>query len=185
MRKRTQSRECVLKILYQAELMRREIRHAAENFWGEYERIDENIKVFADRLTGGIESNLDTIDEKISQYATNWQLKRMAVIDRNVLRIGVFELLYTADIPPKVTINEAVEIARRINTSLRRIGSQHEAFFQHVSLSFGVAELRSEMDSRTLFRHADDAMYMAKKGRRVKPDAGIDKIYVYGSDDAS
>lgn len=113
MRKRTQSRECALKILYQAELTRREIHTAAENFWSEFETIDENIRTFTDRLTTGIEANLDTIDGKISQYATNWQLKRMAVIDRNVLRIGVFELLHAADIPPKVTINEAVELAKK------------------------------------------------------------------------
>ena len=113
MRKRTQSRECALKILYQAELTRREIHLAAENFWGEFELIDENIQVFTNRLTSGIEENLEKIDHKISEHATNWQLKRMAVIDRNVLRIGVFELLHTADIPPKVTINEAVELAKK------------------------------------------------------------------------
>ena len=113
MRKRTQSRESALKILYQAELTRREIPAASENFWNEFEEIDQQVKTFADRITTGIYDNLDTIDGKISQYATNWQLKRMAVIDRNVLRIGVFELLYTNDIPPKVTINEAVELAKK------------------------------------------------------------------------
>ena len=113
MRKRTQSRECALKILYQAELTRREIHLAAENFWGEFESIDENIQAFSNRLTSGIKENLSEIDDKISQHATNWQLKRMAVIDRNVLRIGVFELLHTDDIPPKVTINEAVELAKK------------------------------------------------------------------------
>ncbi len=113
MRKRTQSRECTLKILYQAELTRRDIHVAAENFWSEFETIDENIQAFANRLTSGIEKNLQDIDDKISQHATNWQLKRMAVIDRNVLRIGVFELLHTVDIPPKVTINEAVELAKK------------------------------------------------------------------------
>jgi transcription antitermination factor NusB len=113
MRKRTQSRECALKILYQAELTRREIHLAAEKFWGEFKEIDENIQTFSDRLTSGIEKNLDKIDNKISEHATNWQLKRMAVIDRNVLRIGVFELLHTDDIPPKVTINEAVELAKK------------------------------------------------------------------------
>ena len=113
MRKRTQSRECALKILYQTELTRREIHVAAENFWNEFETIDENVRTFTDRLTSGIEKNLQDIDDKISQHATNWQLKRMAVIDRNVLRIGVFELLHTADIPPKVTINEAVELAKK------------------------------------------------------------------------
>ncbi|HQP10806.1 MAG TPA: transcription antitermination protein NusB, partial [Candidatus Omnitrophota bacterium] len=93
MRKRTQSRESALKILYQAELTRREIHVAAEYFWGEFEEIDQQVKTFTDRITSGIEKNFQQIDEKISQHATNWQLKRMAVIDRNVLRIGVFELL--------------------------------------------------------------------------------------------
>ncbi|MBN1870708.1 MAG: transcription antitermination factor NusB [Candidatus Omnitrophica bacterium] len=113
MRKRTQSRECALKILYQAELTRRKIGVAAEIFWNEFETIDEPVHNFSERLTSGIETNIEAIDHKISEHATNWQLKRMAVIDRNILRIGVFELLYTTDIPPKVTINEAVELAKK------------------------------------------------------------------------
>jgi transcription antitermination factor NusB len=113
MRKRTQSREYALKILYQAELTRREIHAAAENFWDEFASVDKHVQIFTGRLTSGIEENLQRIDDKISQHATNWQLKRMAVIDRNVLRIGVFELLYAPDIPPKVTINEAVDLAKK------------------------------------------------------------------------
>jgi len=113
MRKRTQSREYALKILYQSELTRREIHLAAEKFWSEIESIDEHVRSFSDRLTNGVEENIQTIDEKISEHATNWQLKRMAVIDRNILRIGVFELVYADDIPPKVTINEAVELAKK------------------------------------------------------------------------
>jgi N utilization substance protein B len=113
MRKRTQSRECALKILYQAELTRRDIHLAAEKFWSEFEMIDEHVQDFSNRLTSGVEQNLPLIDAKISKHATNWQLKRMAVIDRNVIRIGVFELVYTSDIPPKVTINEAVELAKK------------------------------------------------------------------------
>jgi N utilization substance protein B len=113
MRKRTQARECALKILYQAELTRREILIAADKFWSEIDPVDEHVKSFTDRLTSGISANIQKIDGMISQHATNWQLKRMAVIDRNVLRIGVFELLYAADIPPKVAINEAVELAKK------------------------------------------------------------------------
>ena len=113
MRKRTQAREQALKILYQAELTRREIILAAEYYWSEQEDIDDQVSAFTNRLTSGIHEHLKVIDEKISQHATNWQLKRMAVIDRNVLRIGVYELLYAADIPPKVTINEAVELAKK------------------------------------------------------------------------
>lgn len=113
MRKRTQSREYALKILYQAELTRRKIHLAAEKFWSEFEFIDEHVQSFSNRITNGIEENLEKIDSKISEHATNWQLKRMAVIDRNVLRIGTFELIYASDIPPKVTINEAVELAKK------------------------------------------------------------------------
>jgi len=113
MRKRTQSRECALKILYQAEMTRRTVGEAAKKYWEEIEDQDDVIKEFTDRLTQGIGENLEKIDEKISEHAANWQLTRMAVIDRNVLRIGVFELSYASDIPPKVTINEAVELAKK------------------------------------------------------------------------
>ncbi len=113
MRKRTQAREYTLKILYQAELTRREINAAAEHFWKEFDSVDNHVKEFASRLALGIKDHLEEIDAKISKHATNWQLKRMAVIDRNVLRIGVFELLHALDIPPKVTINEAVELAKK------------------------------------------------------------------------
>jgi transcription antitermination factor NusB len=113
MRKRSQARECALKVLYQAEISRREIHLAAESFWDDAENKDDVIKEFSNRLTSGIEKNLEGIDEKVSAYATNWQIKRMAVIDKNILRLGVFELLFTDDIPPKVTINEAVELAKK------------------------------------------------------------------------
>jgi len=117
MRKRTQARESSLKILYQAEITRRDIQTASQGYWSEKDSIDENVREFADRLTSGVQENLKNIDEKLSQYATNWQLKRMAVIDRNVLRIGTFELLYASDIPPKVTINEAIELAKKYGDS--------------------------------------------------------------------
>lgn len=113
MRKRTKARECVLKILYQAEITRRKITVAAPFFWEDHPKKDDIIKDFAGALLDGIEKNIDVIDEKITQYATNWQIKRMAVIDRNILRLGVYEILFTSDIPPKVTINEAVELAKK------------------------------------------------------------------------
>jgi len=113
MRKRTQSREHALKILYQAELTRRVIHLATDHYWSDFKTIDKSVQSFADRLTLGVEKHIKDIDDKISACATNWQLKRMAVIDRNVLRIGVYELLHTTDIPPKVAINEAVELAKK------------------------------------------------------------------------
>ncbi|MDO8580057.1 MAG: transcription antitermination factor NusB [Candidatus Omnitrophota bacterium] len=113
MRNRTLARECALKILYQADVTRREIKAAAQNFWEEAPKEDQPVKEFCSRITSGVAEHLPFIDEKITFYATNWQLKRMAVIDRNVLRIGVYELLFSADVPPKVSINEAIELAKK------------------------------------------------------------------------
>ena len=113
MRKRTQARECALKILYQSEILRIDIMEAFKKYWEEVDQIDPNVNSFCDRLIDGIQQNLKNIDKKISQYATNWQLKRMAIIDRNILRMGVYELLFASDIPPKVTINEGVELAKK------------------------------------------------------------------------
>ncbi len=113
MRKRTLARECSLKILYQAEISRRAVSLAAENYWEDNETRDKVIREFSQMINQGIEKNVDAIDAKIGEYATNWQLKRMAVIDRNILRMGVFELLYLPEVPPKVTINESVELAKK------------------------------------------------------------------------
>jgi len=113
MRKRTLARENALKILYQAEITRRDINTASQYYWTEHEDLDLTVKEFSDRLTKGTQEKIEFIDSKISQYATNWQIKRMAVIDRNILRLGVFELLFAPDIPPKVSINEAVDLAKK------------------------------------------------------------------------
>ena len=116
MRRRTQARECALRILYQADITRRPIDLVAVSYWEDDELKDEEARndeviTFANRLVLGVKGALEAIDGKISEYATNWQLKRMAVIDRNILRLGVFQLKHASDIPPKVAINEAVELA--------------------------------------------------------------------------
>ncbi len=113
MRKRTLARECALKILYQKDVRNSAVDLLYEQYWQIEEEADTEVKEFARLLVFGIDRNLADIDKKISQYATNWQLKRMAIIDRNILRLGVFELLFAADIPPKVAINEAVELAKK------------------------------------------------------------------------
>lgn len=113
MRKRTRAREYALTILYQAELTRRNILETSTSFWAEKETIDDAVKTYTDRIIEGVHTRIEQIDELISKYATNWQLKRMAVIDRNVMRLSVFELLFLDDIPPKVAINEGVELAKK------------------------------------------------------------------------
>lgn len=111
MRQRTQARRLALKFLYQVEITKESSTEGLEEFW-QQRKTSKTIKEFATRLVQGTLANLAKIDEVISQYAQNWQLKRMAAIDRNILRLGCFELLFLEDIPPKVSINEAVELAK-------------------------------------------------------------------------
>ena len=113
MRKRTLSRELALKILYQSDIANKPFSVAIEDFFKDEETKEKTVIEYTRRLVLGVGEHLSEIDKKISEYAANWELKRMAVIDRNVLRLGVFELKFESDVPPKVTINEAVELAKK------------------------------------------------------------------------
>lgn len=113
MRKRSHAREIALKILYQIDIVHKDPLPVLEAFFSEEREGDESIKEFTRQLVVGTRSNLTAIDAKIAAFATNWELKRMAIIDRNILRLGCFELMNCADIPAKVTINEAIELAKK------------------------------------------------------------------------
>ncbi len=112
MRKRTIARECALKVLYCIDITKQDFTTALSNFWRDNQQAAE-IKDFANLLIKGVIENLEKIDNEISKFAKNWQLKRMAIVDRNILRLASYELLFLKDIPPKVSINEAVELAKR------------------------------------------------------------------------
>ncbi len=71
---------------------------------------------FADRLIRGVVEHRAELDQRITQFAQNWDLKRMAVVDRNVLRLAIYEMYFRQDIPPVVSINEAVDIAKKFST---------------------------------------------------------------------
>lgn len=115
MRRRTQAREFALQVLYQIDITSDGSDISLNNFWQSQEEgaVDQESKNFTELIVRGVAENLEVIDAKIARYATNWQLKRMAVVDRNVLRMGCFELMFRDDIPPKVSINEAVELAKK------------------------------------------------------------------------
>ncbi|MEA3305321.1 MAG: transcription antitermination factor NusB [Candidatus Omnitrophota bacterium] len=113
MRKRTKARECALKILYQIDITKGNYEDSIRMFWEKEPAPEQSIREFAVRLVKGVMENFEEIDRAISGYAVNWQISRMAVIDRNVLRMAAFELLYMDDIPRKVSINEAVDAAKK------------------------------------------------------------------------
>ena len=74
------------------------------------------MRLFAEPLIRGTVEHRDEIDEHIKNHAKNWELHRMAVVDRNILRLAIYEMLHRADIPPVVSINEAVDIAKKFST---------------------------------------------------------------------
>jgi transcription antitermination factor NusB len=110
MRKRTRGREFALQVLYQIDITGDKGNINLDAFL-----IDAQTKSFTAELVKGVADNLSLLDKKISQYAANWQIGRMAVVDRNILRLGCFELLFRDDIPPKVSINEAVDLAKKFS----------------------------------------------------------------------
>ncbi len=134
MRRRTQARECALKILYQIEVAKQPPAEAAANFW-EHNPTETPVMLFGSELVMGTMQHREAIDALLAKCADNWSVERMAIIDRNVLRLGAFELLHLeATVPPKVVINEAVELAKRyggaesskfVNGILDAIHKQH------------------------------------------------------------
>ena len=114
MRKRTLAREYALQILYQYELNPEELSKVLSTFW---ERLEETppveVCIFTERLVRGTKEHLKEIDETIVRAVENWDFNRIAVLDKNIIRFAAYELLYLEDIPPKVTINEAVNLAKK------------------------------------------------------------------------
>ncbi|MDD3089608.1 MAG: transcription antitermination factor NusB [Candidatus Omnitrophica bacterium] len=113
MRKRTKARETALMILYAADVTKDGIEECACRHWKGSDPEDPEIKEFADSILNGVLANKAAIDSVISAHATNWEIGRMATIDRNVLRMATYELLYLDDMPPKVAINEAIEMVKK------------------------------------------------------------------------
>ena len=107
---RHQSRERALQILFQYDI------HGKpgvwlDEFWKQFEATDD-VRTFAERLVNGVLEHKTDLDMLIGKYATNWKVSRMQIVDRNILRLGAYELLWLDEVPAKVTVNEAIELAK-------------------------------------------------------------------------
>jgi len=115
MGKRRKARELATQVLFHMEFSPGdpdEVFHLiCENY-----KPSESIRAFSKRLVCGVCENKESLDELIIQSSQNWRLERMSRVDRCILRLGVFELLFMEDIPPKVSIDEAVELGKRFGT---------------------------------------------------------------------
>jgi N utilization substance protein B len=113
---RRKAREYALQMLFQWDITHDNIDQVAATFFQNQEQETPNIEDFARALATGTVEHIEDIDRLIQQHAENWRLDRMAVVDRNVLRMATQEFLYDKETPRTVVINEAIEIARRFST---------------------------------------------------------------------
>lgn len=112
---RRKSREAALQALYQIDLAKAEPEKALEQYWKN--NIDtEEIQEFANLLVQGVTSHLSELDQLIEKHSTHWKLSRMACVDRNILRMAAYELMYCRDIPASVSLNEAIEVGKKFGT---------------------------------------------------------------------
>ena len=127
MASRRRAREYALQALYQADLAKDSVPDALSGLWtGQLEGDEEDELAkraadseeieFATRLARGVEEIRAELDRSIEASSTNWRVSRMSIVDRNILRLGTFELVHCPDIPANVSINEAVELAKRFGT---------------------------------------------------------------------
>lgn len=109
---RRQARETALQVLYGLEFEHASPGEARERFW-ESQDTPEDVREFADLLVTGVLGNREDIDQVIESASTNWRISRMAIVDRNILRIATYEICYQEEIPEKVSLNEAIEVGKR------------------------------------------------------------------------
>ena len=142
MGKRRLSREFVIQFLYLTEMNEGEIQNQLQLFW-ENNPAAEDVQLFTEVILKDVFDNKEQIDVRLEKYSDNWTLSRMTVIDRNLLRMAASEILYSKTVPPKVAIDEAVEIAKRF-------GSEDSAHFINGILDRVLKEMNSDTPQASL-----------------------------------
>ncbi len=126
------AREIALQVLYQKELAQESLEDVWKDFCEHYHPLPE-AQEYAWKLVQGVVENQIGIDLIIERYSPGWRIERMSVIDRNILRLAVYEMLYIDDVPPKVSINEAIELAKGFGskTSASFVNGILDAVYHH------------------------------------------------------
>ncbi len=120
-RRRTRAREIAMQILFQFDLRGADYAHdvgkSTAEMCAEEGQGEDDVQEFALRLVEGTLAHREEIDGRLAAVARNWDLRRMANVDRNILRMAIYELMFCGDVPPKVAINEAIELGKKFSTA--------------------------------------------------------------------
>jgi len=134
------SREKALQALYYMDMHRDPVEDPVGHFCSCFSE-NQPTEPFFHLLVDGVQENRATIDAVIERFSSNWKISRMSCVDRNVLRIAVFELLFCTDIPPKVSINEAIDVGKRYGTE------ESGAFINGILDSIRMAIMEKKVDA--------------------------------------
>jgi N utilization substance protein B len=115
MGRRRKAREVALQVLFEIDVLEIDSKEAIDLFWDNFEAPKE-ARGFSSLLIQGVKERQKEIDSLIETCSDNWALSRMSRVDRNILRIAVYEFLYCEDVPPKVTLNEAIDLGKEFGT---------------------------------------------------------------------
>lgn len=113
---RRSGREAALQMLFQLEASGASSSFTIETFWRSFEEVDPEGRPYADEIVKGVADGLAKIDAQVTKASKNWRLERMSRVDRNLLRMGAWELMVQKDVPRAVVIDEAVELAKSYGT---------------------------------------------------------------------
>jgi N utilization substance protein B len=111
--RRTKARERALQALYQIDVAATDLDEALSRFWRSFEPVEREVMALAEELVRGVARHRREIDDAIEGVSQNWRLDRMARVDRNILRLAVFELAHRSDAPVNVVIDEAIELGKK------------------------------------------------------------------------
>lgn len=138
MRQRRKAREVAMQVLYGLDLSQGNLSEAVDLFWQNFEAPDK-VKAFSSELVTGTWQNVAEIDALLGSCADNWSVERMSRVDRSILRMAVYELMHCRDIPPKVAINEAIDLGKLF-------GSEHSGAFINGVLDALYVKLRENLN---------------------------------------
>jgi N utilization substance protein B len=131
---RSRCREWALQFLYQTEFVAAPPPEGLERFWRHFQK-EGPVPAYLGKLVAGVLAHLEELDALIVRYSEHWRLERMTIVDRNLLRLAIYELQYQPQVPHKVVINEAVEMAKRYGSEAS--GGFVNGILDQVRLSVG------------------------------------------------
>lgn len=115
MGKRRQAREAALQCLYQWAVTGNDPERILAGYWESRGEVDDELRRYAETLVRGAVERADEIDVMISDQTQHWRMERLGMVEKSILRLGVYELIFEDDVPPAVIIDEAVELAKRFS----------------------------------------------------------------------